>query len=138
MHTDSTQDQTEEIVSTLTTAEQELFERSSQLFALVNTSEGDYSNHAIDMQIKQKRTQSDLKIISKVVNGLLEQNKVVPVETPFAYLWIANCVLYSVVATLNFLLLKGWKKDPKDKTTKHPRENDRWRSKYLEGVGEVR
>lgn len=109
------QDQAEEIVNTLTTAEQELFERSLQLFALVNTSEGDYSNRAIETRIKQKPTQSDLKIINKVINGLLEQNEVVPAETPFAYLWLANCVLYSVVAT--FLMLKGWKKDPKDKTT---------------------
>ena len=45
------QDQAEEIVNTLTTAEQELFERSLQLFALVNTSEGDYSNRAIETRI---------------------------------------------------------------------------------------
>ena len=37
-----------------------------------------------------------------------------------------------------FLVLKGWKKDPKDKTTKCAHENDRWWNKYLEGVGDVR
>jgi len=37
-----------------------------------------------------------------------------------------------------FLVLKGWKKDPKDKTTKRTHENDRWRNKYLDSVGEVR
>ena len=94
MHADSTHDQAEEIVNTLTTAEQELFERSSQLFALVNTSKGDYSNRAIDAQIKQKLTQSDRKIINKMINGLLEQNKVFPAETPFAYLWVANCLVF--------------------------------------------
>ena len=60
----------------------------------------------------------------------------VPEETPFAYLWLANCVLYSVVATL--LVLKGWKKDPKDKTTKRVYNNDKWRNKFLEDVKEVR
>ena len=113
LHTESTQDQAEETFNTLTTAEQELFERSSQVFTSVNTSEGDYSHRAIDTRIKQKPIQSDLKTINKVINGLLEQNKVVPVESPFAYLWLANCVLYSVVVA--FLVLKGWKKDPKDK-----------------------
>ena len=46
--------------------------QSMQLFALVNTGEGDYSNCAMDMWIKQKPTQSDLKMINKVINGLLE------------------------------------------------------------------
>ena len=35
LHTESTQDQAEEIGNTLTTPEKELFERSSQLFASV-------------------------------------------------------------------------------------------------------
>ena len=113
LHTKSTQDQAEEIVNTLTTPEKELFERSSQLFASVNTSEGDYSNRAIETRIKQRPTKSDLKTINRVINGMVEQNKVVPGENPLAYLWLANCVLYSVVAT--FLVLKGWKKDQRIK-----------------------
>ena len=36
-----------------------------------------------------------------------------------------------------FLVLKGWKKDPKDKTTRRAHENDSWRNKFLEVVGEV-
>ncbi|KAK2570691.1 hypothetical protein P5673_004379 [Acropora cervicornis] len=136
LHTESTQDPVEEIVNTLTTPEKELFERSSQLFASVNASEGDYSNRAIDTRIKQTPTKSDLKTINKVINGLVAQNKVVPGENPFAYLWLANCVLYSVVVT--FLVSKGWKKDPKDKATRRTHENDSWRNKFLEIVGEVR
>ena len=134
LHTESTQDPVEEIVNTLTMPEKELFERSSQLFASVNASE--YSNRAIDMRIKQTPTKSDLKTINKVINGLVAQNKVVPGENPFAYLWLANCVLYSVVVT--FLVSKGWKKDPKDKATRCTHENDSWRNKFLEIVGEVR
>ncbi|KAK2568094.1 hypothetical protein P5673_008026 [Acropora cervicornis] len=136
LHTESTQDPVEEIVNTLTTPEKELFERSSQLFTSVNASEGDYSNRAIDTRIKQTPTKSDLKTINKVINGLVAQNKVVPGENPFAYLWLANCVLYSVVVT--FLVSKGWKKDPKDKATRRTHKNDSWKNKFLEIVGEVR
>ena len=60
----------------------------------------------------------------------------VPGENPFAYLWLANCVLYSVVVT--FLVSKGWKKDPKGKATRRAHENDNWRNKFLEIVEEVR
>ena len=63
----------------------------------MSTSEGDYSNRAIDTRIKQKPTKSDLKTINKVINGLVEQNKLVPGKNPSEYLWLANCVLYSVV-----------------------------------------
>ena len=67
-----------------------------------------------------------------MISGLVEQYKLVPGENPSAYLWLANCVLYSVVVT--FLVLKGWKKDPKDKTTRRAHENDNWRNKFLEIV----
>ena len=97
LYTGSTQGQVEEIVNTLTTPEKELFERS----------EGDYSNRAIDTRIKQRPTQSDLKTINKVINGLVEQNKVAPGENPFAYLWLANCVLYSVVVTFQSNQIKS-------------------------------
>ena len=90
--------------------------------ASVNASEGDYSNRAIDTRIKQRPTKSDLKTINKVINGLVEKNSVVPGQNPFAYLWLANCVLYSVVVT--FLVSKGWKKDPKDKATRRAHESD--------------
>ncbi|KAK2549053.1 hypothetical protein P5673_030549 [Acropora cervicornis] len=114
LHTESTQDPVEEIGNTLTTPEKELFERSSQLFASVNASEDDYSNRAIDTRIKQTPTKSDLKTINKPTVSSL----------------------YSVVVT--FLVSKGWKKDPKDKATRRAHENDSWRNKFLEIVGEVR
>ena len=114
----------------MTTPEKELFERSSQSFASVNAREGDYSNRAIDTRIKQRPTKSDLKTINKVINCLVEQNKVVPGENSLAYLWLANCVLFSVVVT--FLVSKGWKKDQKDKATRRAHKNDSWRNKFLE------
>ena len=44
----------------------------------------------------------------------MKQNVVNPSENPFSYLWLANCVIYSVVVA--FLLLKGWKKQRSSQT----------------------
>ena len=110
LHTENSENQTmphEEFINTQ--GERELFEKSVQLYTLVNTHEGDYSNREIDTRIKQKPTQSDLKSINRVLKGLLEQKKTISLNND-------PCVLYSVVAV--FLLLRGWKKDPKDKSDK--------------------
>ena len=48
-------------------------------------------------------------IISReLVTQLMSQNSISPIDDPFGYLWLANCVLYSTVAA--FLHLKEWKK----------------------------
>ena len=141
LHTENSENQTiphEEFINTLIQGERELFEKSVQLYTLVNTREGDYSNREIDMRIKQKPTQKDLKSINRVLKGLLEQKKTVSLNNdPFAHLWLVNCVLYSVVVA--FLLLKGWKKDPKDKSDKQCVYNgEKWKKKYLDEMGEIR
>ena len=62
---------------------------------------------------------------------------VVPAENPFTYLWIANCVLYSVVIT--YLLYKGWKKQRS--TSQSPKPDSRvekWKKDYEEKVAETR
>ena len=48
---------------------------------------------------------------------LMKQCKVSPTDNPFSYLWVANCVLYSVVTA--FLLYKGWKKQGSGKSSNH-------------------
>ena len=140
LHTENSENQTmphEEFINTLTQGERELFEKSAQLYTLVNTREGDYSNREIDTRIKQKPTQSDLKSINRVLKGLLEQKKTLSLNNdPFAHLWLVNCVLYSVVEA--FLLLKGWKKDPKDKLDKQRVYNgEKWKKNYLDEMGEI-
>ena len=51
--------------------------------------------------------------------------------------WLVNRVLYSVVVA--FLLLKGWKKDPKDKLDKQCVYNGKkWKKNYLDEMGEIR
>ena len=65
----------------------------------------------------------------------MEENPECAAEHPFAYLWLANCVLYSVVVA--FMLLKGWKRESRDRTESRDK-GDKWRKKYLEDVGEIR
>ena len=38
----------------------------------------------------------------------MARKEVTPTQNPFCFLWLANCVLYSVVCS--FFLLKEWKK----------------------------
>lgn len=109
------------MINSLNDSQRELLEQSSLLLALVNTREGEYSNLTIDTRIKQKPTKSDLKSIT----ALIEREKATPTDNPFTYIWLANCILYSVVAA--FLVLKGWKKNPKDRATKETRDSENWK-----------
>ena len=59
-----------------------------------------------DTRIKERPTKHDLDNINQTITEIMKQAS--PGENPFSYLWIANCVLYSVVVA--FLLNKGWKK----------------------------
>ena len=65
----------------------------------------------------------------------MKQHQVSPREIPFSYLWIANCVFYSVV--IAFLLNKGWKKQ-RSGTAGGARKQQKWKLEYEERVVEVR
>ena len=106
-----TQDQPEEMINTSNDTQRELLEQSSLLLALVNMCEGEYSNRTIDTCIKQRPTKSDLESINNVITALMEGEKATPTDNPFTYIWLSNCILYSVVAAS--LVLKRWKKNPK-------------------------
>ena len=58
-----------------------------------------------------------------------------PRENPFSYLWIANCVLYSVV--IAFVSNKGWKKQ-RSGTSGAARKQQKRKREYDERVLEVR
>ena len=59
-----------------------------------------------------------------------------PGENPFSYLWIANCVLYSVVVA--FLLNKGWKKQRSGTPAGGASKQQEWKRVYEKRVVEVR
>ena len=66
----------------------------------------------------------------------MKQQNVFPADNPFCYLWITNCVLYSVVVA--FLLHKGWKKQgPKRQSSCGSKQQKRKRV-YEEKVEEIR
>ena len=86
---------------------------------------------------KERPTKSDLKSIHKVLETLMNQNRVSPIEDPFDYLWIANCALFSVVVA--FLLLKGWKKHKSGQPTiTRTKLDDKWKIAYEKKVIETR
>ena len=65
----------------------------------------------------------------------MQQHQVSPRQNPFSYLWIANCVLYSVA--MAFLLNKGWKKQPSE-TSGGARKQHKRKREYEERVLQVR
>ena len=55
---------------------------------------------------------TDVKNINAAIDVLMRrevEHSIDPTTNPFGYLWMANCILYSVVAA--FLINKGWKKE---------------------------
>ena len=72
----------------------ELLEKSTQLLRLVNTHPDNYTGREIDTRPKQRPSRND---IDRAVTHLMSQNSVSPIDNPFGYLWLANCVLYSTV-----------------------------------------
>ena len=93
--------------NTLSSDNRELLESSPHFYTQIHPCEGDFRNRSIDTRTKGKPTSGDLEDINKVIMELMKQSKVSPTDNPFSYLWIAHCVLYSVV--MAFLLYKGWK-----------------------------
>ena len=83
----------------------------------------------------ERPTKGDLNNINLIIIKLMEQHQVSPRENPFSYLWIANCVLYSVV--MAFLLNKGWKKQ-RSGTSSGARKQHKWKREYEKRVLEVR
>ena len=78
----------------------------------------------------------DLENINKVIMELMKQCRVSPTDNPFSYLWIANCVLYSVVTA--FLLHKGWKKQGSNNSSVHKRKRSKWQIIYEGKAGSIR
>ena len=89
-------------VSTLSQEACKLLDKASQLFASVNSDPDEYKSRQIDTRTKEKPSGNDLENINKTVEELMWLNIISPVENPFGYLWIANCVLYSTVSAFFF------------------------------------
>ena len=105
LHTSLTQEQQ------LNNGDQERFsfiEPASRIMEAISTNPGDYSQRDIDTRTKETPSTKDFKEINQAIKLLMERYMVIPTQNPFGFLWLANCILYSVVCA--FLLMKGWKK----------------------------
>ena len=74
----------------------------------ISTNPGDYSQRDIDTRTKETPSTKDLEEINQAIKLLMERYMVIATQNPFGFLWLANCIVYSVVCA--FLLMKGWKK----------------------------
>ena len=105
LHTSLTQEQQ------LNNGDQETFsllEPASRIMEAISTNPVDYSQRDIDTRTKETPSIKDLEEINQAITLLMERYMVIPTQNPFGFLWLANCILYSVVCA--FLLMKGWKK----------------------------
>ena len=75
----------------------DLLESSAQILVSIKSNPGDLTNREIDTRTKKRPTGEDIENIDKVIDELMKQNMINPSENPFSYLWLANCVIYSVV-----------------------------------------
>ena len=89
-----------------------IFQAAKLVFPSVAADPGDFSNRLLDSRTKKRPTNQDIININAAIEQLMKQNDVNnapdPAQNPFVFLWLANCVIYSVVIV--FLVLKGWEK----------------------------
>ena len=121
----------------LNETESVLLDSANCILLSVSDNTGDFVERSVDTQTKEKPTKTDLRNINTVIEVLMSRNKQVsPNENPFEYLWLVDCVLYSVVAA--FLLLKGWKKEtPGRSDCARKKPTAKWKRVYAEKVMET-
>ena len=122
--------------TTIDDKERELLESASSILLSISNTQGDFTERHVDTRTKERPTRSDLKSINKVITTLMSQSELSPGGDPFQYLWIANCVLYSVIVA--FLLLKGWKKNTPDHSNNSRKPTPKWKIVYEKKVMETR
>ena len=74
-----------------------MLETSTSILNMVSGQEGNFNVRELDTRTKHGPSSGEFKKINKVISELLKQNSVLPVENPFEYLWLINCVVYAVV-----------------------------------------
>ena len=112
----------------------DLIDSSNLILARVNTSPREFGEREFDTCVKERPTKRDLDNINQTITEIMKQAS--PRESPFSYLWIANCVLYSVV--VGFVLNKGWKKQRRGTPAGGASKQQEWKRVYEKRVVEVR
>lgn len=116
----------------------ELAQLATQFLASVKQSPRDFSGRSYDTRTKQKPTGNDIDNVNTAVRELLKCNTVPePSEDSFGYLWMENCLLYSVI--IAFYVCKGWKKRESNKDgAGRSKFNEMAKEKYEGQASEIR
>ena len=113
-----------------------LLEPANRIMEIISTHPGDYSQRDIDTRTKETPSPKELEEINQAVKLLMERYEVTPTQSPFGFLWLANCVLYSVVCA--FLLMKGWKKQVPIKAERSQDTKEKLKRIYDQEAGKIR
>ena len=118
----------------------EILEGVTSILASISPIIGEFGRRNIDTRIKQRPTRTDVKNINAAIDVLMRrevEHSIDPTTNPFGYLWMANCILYSVVAA--FLINKGWKKESGIKVqTKRKTSGQTMKEAFLTQATELR
>ena len=90
----------------------EILECATSILASISPIIGEFGRRNIDTRIKQRPIRTDVKNMNAAIDMLMRrevEHSIDPTTNRFGYLWMANCILYSVVTA--FLINKGWKKE---------------------------
>ena len=80
----------------------------------------DFSQRSLDKRRKEGATNKDLANINMVVSNMMDNRRAI--QNAFQVLWVENCIVHYVVTA--FLLLKGWKKEPKHFNSRSKSDED--------------
>ncbi|KAK2555958.1 hypothetical protein P5673_022239 [Acropora cervicornis] len=108
------------------------------ILASVAKSPGDFNGRRHDTRTKQRPTGAEIKDVNAAVSVLLKHNTIPdPAQYPFGYLWIANCILYSVIVA--FYISKDWKKgDGNGERTGKPKQSSKAKEEFETQAREIR
>ena len=106
-----------------------IIQAARPIFASVITNPGDFDNRVSDTRTRKRPTIGDIANINGAIDVLMKENNgssniIDPAQDPFAYLWLANCVLYSIVIAL-FWSKDGGKTRPPSRQSKVGRKAER-------------
>ena len=90
----------------------DILEGATSILTSISPTSGEFGRRNIDTRIKQRLTRTEVKNINAAIDVLMRrevEHSMDPTTNPLGHLWMANCILYAVVAA--FLINKGWKKE---------------------------
>ena len=103
LHTTSSQ-VPEENVETI-----ELIQLALPFPASATQDSGEFKERCYDTRTKRRPNSKDIANVNTAVREIIKQNSVPdPAKNPFEFLWLVNCIVYSVI--IAFYFSKGWKK----------------------------